>query len=86
MKIILLIDDKGHRLDDLRDDINAFLLFQARGGCRLLEEDATEEKDGDDEDEPEPVQRTRLTVEFDDALDAADFLDWRDIRRHVRRS
>jgi hypothetical protein len=72
MRIDFLIDNDDRRTGTLMHDINMWLVFHARAGCEMNEQDA-----GD---------LTLLTVNFHDPLDAMDFWAWRGISHRGRRS
>ena len=77
MPISFLIDGKDRRVASLRNDIQTWLHFLSRSACEVNEE-AVDVEDGAD--------LTRLTVEFCDPLDEADFWLWRGISHRGRRS
>ena len=77
MHATFLLDYDDPRIARLLHDIRSWLNFHARAGCRIKEEDAGWEDD--------PGRLTRLTVEFDNVLDAVDFAHWRDMDRWMER-
>jgi hypothetical protein len=79
MNVSFLIDESDRQTGLLLHDINTWLHFYARSGWRMIEEDV-------DDDGDTTAQLTRLTVDFRDPLDAADFWRWRDISSRGRRS
>ena len=77
MRVSFLLDGNDRRTGNLLDDVQTWIHFFARSGCEMHEE-GVDDEDGTD--------RTLLTVEFCDPLDAVDFWLWRGISHRGRRS
>jgi hypothetical protein len=73
MIVTLRIDINDRQFDQLRFDIQTWLLMFARDECWISE---IEDVDG----------FTLMTFDFRDALDAVDFPLWRDIRLYAQRT
>lgn len=77
MTISFIVDGKDGRADNLLHDINTWLHYHSRSSGKIREQ-CVDDEDGAD--------LKRITVEFRDLLDEADFWLWRGISHRGRRS
>jgi hypothetical protein len=77
MPISFLMDGKDRRTDNLLHDIKTWLHFHSRSSGEIRQV-CVDDEDGAD--------LKRITVEFRDRLDEADFWLWRGIFHRGRRS